>query len=90
MAFFGYAGQAIYNRWTATPAPAKTDDKPKGFWQSMANLGVMSHLTDEEYTEILKQRLLKVNVEIAVLDDKIAALKNAQTSEPSEKERPEK
>lgn len=37
-------------------------------------------LTNEEYTEMLRERMLKVDVEIAVLDDKIAALKEQQGS----------
>lgn len=91
MAFFGFAGQAIYNKWTAVPAPAKQDQSRKGFWESMTSLGLVSHLSNEEYAEMLKERLLKVDVEIAVLDDKILALKKQQAEQPAEKqEDPEK
>lgn len=38
----------------------------------------MKHLTNEQYAEMLKERLLKVEVEISILDDKIAALKKGQ------------
>lgn len=93
MAFFGFAGQAIHNKWTAAPATAKPDQPKKGFWQSMTSLGLVSHLSNEDYAEMLKERLLKVDVEIAVLDDKIAALKNQQQQtpeQPAEKQEPEK
>ncbi|KAM0722145.1 hypothetical protein Q7P37_001586 [Cladosporium fusiforme] len=90
MAFFGFAGQAIHNKWTATPAPAKPEQPKKGFWQSMTSLGLISHLSNDEYAEMLKERLFKVDVEIAVLDDKIAALKKHQAEQAAEKQEPEK
>lgn len=78
MAFFGFAGQAIYNRWTAVPGQQMSEKPKKSFWQSMTNLGLVEHLTDEQYAQMLKERQLKVDVEIAVLDDKIAALRKQQ------------
>lgn len=89
MAFAGFAGQTIHNRWTANPSAPQTDKPKRGFWESMTSLGVVTHLTDEQYADMLKERLLKVNVEIAVLDDKIAALKKDQASEPSEEQKPD-
>lgn len=86
MAFAGFAGQVIHNRWTAKPSAPQTDKPRRGFWESMTSLGVVTHLTDEQYADMLRERLLKVNVEIAVLDDKIAALKKDQASEPAEKQ----
>jgi len=75
MAFFGFAGQAIYNHWSAPREVVESTEPKRGFWQSLIP---MKHLTNEQYAEMLKERLLKVEVEIAVLDDKIAALKKGQ------------
>ena len=88
MAFFGFAGQAISNRWSAAKKPVESTEPKRGFWQSFIP---MKHLTNEQYAEMLKERLLKVEVEISILDDKIAALrteqqKTASTAKPDSKE----
>ena len=89
MAFAGFAGQAVHNRWTATPAAPQSEKPRRGFWESMTSIGVVTHLTNEQYAEMLRERLLKVDVEIAVLDDKIAAIKKDQAVRPTEKQDPE-
>lgn len=75
MAFFGFAGQSLYNRWSAPKEFVESTEPKQGFWQSLIP---MKHLTNEQYAEMLKERLLKVEVEIAILDEKIAALKKGQ------------
>ena len=55
----------------------------------MTSIGVVTHLTDEQYAEMLRERKLKVDVEIAILDDKIAAIKKDQAMQPAEKPLPE-
>lgn len=75
MAFFGFAGQSLYNRWSAPREVVESTEPKQGFWQSLIP---MKHLTNEQYAEMLKERLLKVEVEMAILDDKIAALKKEQ------------
>lgn len=52
----------------------------------MTSIGVVSHLTDEQYAEMLRERKLKVDVEIAILDDKIAAIKKDQAVLPVEEQ----
>lgn len=78
---FGAAGQSIYNRWTA---PKEVVSK-QNFWKRMADKSwtPFKVLSNEEYAEMLKEKMLKVDVEIAVLDDKIAALKEQQLREDS-------
>ena len=78
---FGAAGQSIYNRWTA---PKEVVPK-QNFWKRMAEKSwtPFKVLTNEEYADMLKEKMLKVDVEIAVLDDKIAALKEQQLREES-------
>lgn len=89
MGLAGYAGQSFQNWKAATPAVPKSEKPRRGFWESMTSIGVVTHLTDEQYAEMLRERLLKVDVEIAVLDDKIAAIKKDQAIQPSEKQDPE-
>lgn len=80
-AIFGAVGQHIHNRYTAPK-----DVQPReNFWKRMSEKSwtPFKVLTNEEYAEMLRERMLKIDVEIAVLDDKIAALKeqeNAGTS----------
>ena len=52
----------------------------------MTSIGVVSHLTDEQYAEMLRERKLKVDVEIAILDDKIAAIKKDQAVQSVEEQ----
>lgn len=78
-AIFGAAGQHIYNRYTAP-----TDVRPReNFWKRMSEKSwtPFKVLTNDEYAEMLRDRMLKLDVEIAVLDDKIAALKEQQQRE---------
>jgi len=89
MAFAGFAGQAVHNRWTAKPAVPRSERPRRGFWESMTSIGLVTHLTDEQYAEMLRERLLKVDVEIAILDDKIAAIKNDQAVQSVEEQSPE-
>jgi hypothetical protein len=78
MGLAGYAGQAWQNWRAAIPVTPQSENPRRGFWESMTSIGVVTHLSDEQYAEMLRERLLKVDVEIAVLDDKIAAIKKDQ------------
>ncbi|KAK5115840.1 hypothetical protein LTR85_009434 [Meristemomyces frigidus] len=75
---FGCVGQLAYNRYSVAP---KEQQQPKvGFWQRVAEKrwSPVTFMSNEEYAEKLREKLLKVDVEIAVLDDKIAALRKQQ------------
>ncbi len=39
----------------------------------------LKRLSDEDYVEMLDQKTLKINADIAIIDDKIAALQKSQT-----------
>jgi hypothetical protein len=74
---FGFTGQGVYNildqKHTAavtTPVPRKT------LWEriTMSNWSPITKLSDEEYTTLLSEKLLRVEAEIAMLDDEIAEL----------------
>lgn len=84
---FGFAGQVIANYWQALPV----NDKPRqGILKSLTpEFSFMRHMSNEEYSEMLKERLLKVDVEIAVLDDKLAALKKEAKTSPATEAKPD-
>lgn len=78
---FGAGGQHIYNRWTA---PKDLDAEPKkNFWKRMSERSWTPFrvLSNDEYAEMLREKVLKLDVEIAVLDDKIVGLKEQQLRE---------
>jgi hypothetical protein len=89
MGFIGWAGQAMHSKWTATPATPKEDKPRRGFWESMTSIGAVSRLSNDEYAQMLKERKFKIDVEIALLDDKIEAIKKSQAAKPAVQEEPE-
>nr|OQO23488.1 hypothetical protein B0A51_08928 [Rachicladosporium sp. CCFEE 5018] len=88
MALLAGAGQGTVNWWQSPKAVVAETNKPKSSW-SWADLLPMKHMTNDEYAEILREKLLKVDVEISILDDKMAALKSQQTSGSAEAETPQ-
>lgn len=54
----------------------------------MTSIGAVSRLSNDEYAQMLKERKFKIDVEIALLDDKIEALKKNQATKPAETEDP--
>lgn len=77
---FGCMGQVTYNSFSARPAEQQPKEK---FWKRMAekSWSPVTFMSNEEYVEILREKMLKVDVEVAVLDDKIAALQKQQNDE---------
>ncbi|CAK3812591.1 unnamed protein product [Lecanosticta acicola] len=78
-ALFGGAGQFLLN----SRRESKTEQPKENFWKRMSDKSWTPFrvLSNEEYAEMLKEKMLKVDVEIAVIDDKIAALKEEQRKE---------
>ncbi|KAI7471669.1 hypothetical protein KC351_g12031 [Hortaea werneckii] len=78
----GLVGQATYNAMYAKPAVVVEGPK-ETFWERMAKKSwtPIKYVTNEEYAEMLREKMLKIDVEIAVLDDKIAELKKQQVQE---------
>jgi hypothetical protein len=81
----GFAGQWAHNAIQASKVRREGEDaKPnQGFWESMSGKGwsLMKVMSNEEYAERLKNQQLVVDAEIAVLEDKIAALRKQQQEE---------
>jgi hypothetical protein len=84
---FGWAGQHGYNYLDARNSSelqqqavlkAKGEDKPKEtliYRFAKSKWSPMSVLSDEEYENMMQEKLLRVEAEIAVIDDKIEAFK---------------
>ncbi|KAJ4984853.1 hypothetical protein SVAN01_09637 [Stagonosporopsis vannaccii] len=78
---FGYLGQKGYNFLDKKNTEELEEDarlaakgeKKKNFLERIADMkwSPMEALTDERYEEILQEKLLKLEVEIAIIDDKI-------------------
>ncbi len=78
---FGCVGQLAYNRFTV-PRDLEVESKP-GFWRRMSerSFSPVTILSNDEYAEMLREKLLRVDAEIAVIDDKIAALRKEQDAD---------
>jgi hypothetical protein len=84
---FGWAGQHGYNYLDTRNSSelqqqamlkAKGEDKPKEtliYRFAKSKWSPMSVLSDEEYENMMQEKLLRVEAEIAVIDDKIEAFK---------------
>lgn len=78
-ALFGAGGQAIYNAADTRNATApKNESKQSWMGSKWSPLKVLS---DKEYEEILQEKLLSVNAEIALVDESIAALRVQEQEE---------
>lgn len=74
-ATFGALGQAAYNYADAREGRKDGDAKEgKGGWLN-SKWSPVKALSDEEYGRILEERLLKLDAEIALVDESIEAVK---------------
>lgn len=78
MSLFGFLGQTAYNKYTARAE--NPDELKPGFWKRMSEkkFSPVTVLSDEQYAGILQEKLLKVDAEIAIIDDRIAVLREEQ------------
>ncbi|KXX75790.1 hypothetical protein MMYC01_207780 [Madurella mycetomatis] len=71
---FGAGGQAVAN-WRAARAANAPPTSSKGFW---ARWSPFTRLSDRDYEKILEERLLRVEVDIAMIDDHIKELRESE------------
>jgi predicted house-cleaning noncanonical NTP pyrophosphatase (MazG superfamily) len=86
-AIFGAAGQAIYNRADARNSELAEKggfDKKKSILNS--KWSPMKVLSDSEYENMLREKLLRVNAQIALVDENIETLR-AEERQAAENER---
>ncbi|RDW88515.1 hypothetical protein BP6252_00547 [Coleophoma cylindrospora] len=80
-ALCGAAGQTLYNRADARQsAPEADGPQQKSLQDSWLNSkwSPMKVLTDNEYEAMLQEKLLRVNADIALIDEKIAVLRDQE------------
>lgn len=87
---FGYLGQTIYDtldarnsKQVASDAQAVAEGKEKDgkrFWERVAEMkwSPLKVLSDEDYGNMLKEKLLRVEAEIALLDEEVERLKGEE------------
>lgn len=77
---FGCVGQVAYNRFSVPRDDQQQQLSKEGFWERMAkkSWSPVTVMSDEEYSKMLHERMLRVDAEIAILDDKLDALKKQQ------------
>lgn len=92
---FGLLGQTIYNsmdaqhtqelRLAATEGQKEADST---IWRRVADSkwSPMKVLSDEEYENMLREKLLRVNAEIALVDESIERLRVEHQKSSAEKE----
>lgn len=71
---FGAGGQAVAN-WRAARAANAPPTPSKRFW---ARWSPFTRLSDRDYEKILEERLLRVEVDIAMVDDHIRELRESE------------
>lgn len=98
---FGFAGQHIYNALDArhsshlsrppssAPELDQVNDQP--LWKRILNskYSPMKVLSDEQYEELLKEKLVRVDAEIAVVDEQIQKVREQANGErePDQREK---
>ena len=86
-AIFGAAGQALYNSADArnSSQEAAPEKDLKNSWIN-SKWSPMKVLSDEEYENMLRDKLLKVNAEITLIDESIEALREREREETTRAE----
>lgn len=87
---FGYVGQTVYDTLDArhservasdiqAAAEGKIEDK-KRFWERIAEMkwSPLTAVSDEDYGSMLKEKLLRVEAEIALVDEEVERLKGEE------------
>ncbi len=82
-ALFGATGQYLYNIADARKsARATKPESTKSSWLD-SKWSPMKVLSDQEYENMLREKLLRVNAEIALVDENIEALRAQERATPS-------
>jgi hypothetical protein len=80
---FGYSGQYMHHfidkaRYERLTQPVEQEQRQGNLLKRMARSkwSPLRELTDDEYEGILKDQLLKLETEVALIDERIVELKN--------------
>ena len=86
---FGAAGQGTYNildRRNTAKVEAGTEDQTMMQWVAKQKWSPFSILTDAQYEQILREKILKLDVEIALVDDRVQQMKQAAEASRTEQD----
>lgn len=74
---FGFGGQYIFNMLDKSHTAAANAEPRPNFWQRAAKSKwtPFTVLSDAEYQTMLEEKMFKVDVELALIDDRIKALR---------------
>jgi hypothetical protein len=90
---FGLVGQSIYNLADARHSEMQQSDldasRKQSTWGNLLNSrwSPVKALSDKEYKRMLEEKLLRLNAEIALIDEDIAKLKE-KSKQSSSTDRP--
>ena len=75
---FGFLGQGAYNSLDARQASAESSDT--SVWNRLMDspFSPLKKLSNDEYEDLMKERLIRIEAEISLIDDEVATLKVAQ------------
>jgi hypothetical protein len=82
---FGASGQAIVNAISTGVAP---DGKPKSSWLD-SKWSPVTPMTDTEYATFIQDKILKLDVEMSMIDDQLAALRARKSQREAQEPRQE-
>ncbi|CAK7203911.1 hypothetical protein SEUCBS139899_006661 [Sporothrix eucalyptigena] len=71
---FGASGQAIANSMPAKDGTAASNAKSKSSWLD-SKWSPVTPMTDAQYAAFIDDKILKLDVEVAMIDDKLAVLR---------------
>lgn len=73
---FGFLGQTAYNRVDAKEQAPVSYEPSRSLWQKLlhSRFNPMRVLSDEDYEHMLSEKLLRIEAEIALLDEQMTSL----------------
>ncbi|KAL2049512.1 hypothetical protein ABVK25_010199 [Lepraria finkii] len=86
-ALFGFVGQTVYNKLdarhiehVAVEMESTKKEETTVFWKKVAEMKwmPMKALSDEEYGDLLRERLLKIEADIALVDEEVERLRGEE------------
>lgn len=81
----GAGGQYAYNAYARTAESRAEQRKNKKSWLD-SKWSPLTPLTDKQYESLLEEKILRIDAEIAIIDDNIAAIKAAEGKKQENKE----
>lgn len=93
MSGLGFFGQSAYNILDKRNNAQVLAEKPQdGLWLRFmkSKWSPMSVLSDDEYEKLLREKMLRLDAEIALIDERIEKMRGESTSDGTQASDPEK